>query len=811
MRVAARTAETREQTAKSPSDNKVIHQTANTNTSPGLQFRIVAFYSLLLSGILAITFLVVTLASYQIAQNQMREELVVGRRVFMQLLDQQQQQLLQSATVLTADFGLLEALSVSDAATLRSALLNHSGRIEADLMVLFDLELHVRADTLKSSDHPDNNSLIGMIGSGENFTAVTDVVKSNGKLYQVVVVPVLAPEPIAWIAMGFLIDEQLAARLKAITGLDVSFVADQQLLVSTLDSGLRAEVEAEVQRLPGHVRLSGVVREVAGFSTLIHRVSGSPYSEDLVVLQRSPTEAMAQFVPVRITLATLSFGALVLTIFGSVLIARRIIRPINNLAVAADLIQNGNYELEIEIEDIDEIGRLGASLQHMVSAIADREAKIKRLAFEDPSTGLPNRALFVRELDQFIKVCRRGGMTFSVVFLEVDRFKQINETLGYDAGDAVLRYVADLLPECVRESDIVACLGGELFAILLAMNTAEYVNSVTGRIEATSLRPYYFCDQPVDVSFSVGIAHYPEHATDAESLLRKSDVALEKAKRDRLGIAVYHAEHEQRHQDHLHLSGELREAVDKNQFCLYFQPKLHLQSQCVTAVESLIRWQHPVKGMIPPDHFIPFAEHTGAIRMLTAWVIEAATQQVRQWQARGLTVQVSINVSARDLLNPELPTIVERAVVKNRIRAESLCIEITESALMEDPATALATVTQLAGLGISLSIDDYGTGYSSLAYLKNLPVAELKIDREFISNMNDRPEDRAIVRSTIELAHDLNLEVVAEGVENESVINELHALGCDLVQGYFIAKPMPASEFEGWLAQNYKPARQVLL
>jgi predicted signal transduction protein with EAL and GGDEF domain len=346
-------------------------------------------------------------------------------------------------------------------------------------------------------------------------------------------------------------------------------------------------------------------------------------------------------------------------------------------------------------------------------------------------------------------------------------------------------------------------LGGDEFGVLVTANESaaepESVLALTERIIATLEQPILYEEQPIDVSASIGIAMFPDHASDTETLLRNADIAMYVAKADRSGFAIYDPHFDTTQQEHLSLLSELRRAIDQDQLQLYYQPKVTLASSSVTAAEALIRWNHPTRGLVPPAMFIPFAELTGYIKVLSRWVLEAAVRQCAAWRRDGFDIHVSVNVSARDLMSRELPEFVAELLARHEVPASSLGLEITESALMQDPALAQKVLQRLAEIGLQLSIDDYGTGYSSLSYIMRLPVNELKIDRSLVSHMAENSDQATIVRSTIELGHNLGLSVVAEGVETAEGYALLRSLGCDSVQGYFISPPLPADAFCGWI------------
>ena len=356
--------------------------------------------------------------------------------------------------------------------------------------------------------------------------------------------------------------------------------------------------------------------------------------------------------------------------------------------------------------------------------------------------------------------------------------------------------------KALRDSDVVARLGGDEFAILLATGSSEHAMRVVAeKIHKALEDPLVIEGQSMDIAASIGIACFPEHGDDANALMRAADVAMYAAKRGKIGFAVYDPAHDERRQEFLTLLGELRRAVEAGELVLHYQPKMNLVENRVTSVEALVRWRHPQRGFVPPSEFIPFAEQTGYIGAITRWVLTRAIQQAGDWHRAGLGIRMSVNISARDLRTEDsLVQYVWAALIAAELPPGMLCLEITESGLMDDPRSSQATLRKLRDLGIMTSIDDYGTGYSSLAYIKQLAVNELKIDRTFVAGMEADQRNAAIVHSTIELGHNLGLTVVAEGVETDHEVAELRRFGCDIAQGYHFARPMTAEALESWLS-----------
>jgi diguanylate cyclase len=420
-------------------------------------------------------------------------------------------------------------------------------------------------------------------------------------------------------------------------------------------------------------------------------------------------------------------------------------------------------------------------------------------ALHDPLTGLPNRELFGDRVEQAIRASDRGLQPASLLLLDLDRFKDVNDTLGHHHGDLLLREVAARLTGTLRAVDTVARLGGDEFAVLLPDATADGAAAVAQKVRAALHQPLTLDGLGLDLDASIGIAVYPDHGGDAAELLQHADVAMYAAKQTHAGFVVYDPAVDQHSPRRLALLGGLRRAVERDELVLHYQPKADLHTGQVLGAEALVRWQHPAHGLLGPGEFVPLAERTGLIHPLTRWVLDAALRQAAAWRQAGHHLSISVNVSTRSLLDREFPDQVADRLTAWQVPATSLVLEVTESAVMADPALALEILGRLHALGVGLALDDFGTGYSSMAYLKALPVDELKVDRSFVGQMATSTSDAVIVRSTIDLGHNLGLHVVAEGVENQATWEELAALGCDTAQGYHLGRPMPADELEQWL------------
>jgi diguanylate cyclase (GGDEF)-like protein len=460
---------------------------------------------------------------------------------------------------------------------------------------------------------------------------------------------------------------------------------------------------------------------------------------------------------------------------------------------------------------------LWATLFRIVKKASQRlqrqAAENKHLAMHDALTDLPNRTLFHDRIDQAILTAERENTSLGVLIIDVDRFKEVNDTLGHRSGDLLLQQIGTRLQATVRESDTVARLGGDEFGVLLPkVADRRSVANVAEKVRKELERSFIVKGLALDVEASLGIALYPEHGADADTLIQHADVAMYAAKQAHSHFEFYAVKHDQYSPARLALLGELRRALQEGELVLHFQPKADVRSAEIKGVEALVRWQHPSRNLLMPMEFVPLAEHTGLMRPFTLHVLDGALRQCDEWRQEGLRLRMAVNLSVRNLQDEQFPEDVARLLGKWGIPARWLELEITESAVMTDPTRAMAILDRLSFMGVRLSLDDFGTGHSSLSYLQRLPVNEVKIDRSFVMNMATDENDATIVRATIDLGRNLGLETVAEGVETPEIWSQLESLGCDMAQGYYLSRPVPASELWTWMesrATQVVPVRGV--
>ena len=787
--------------------------------SRGLQTRIVVAFVALLCTLQIAAFAIVHVTGATTTEENLAHELITGERVFNRVLDQSADQLAQGARILSSDFAFREAIASNDRATITSALANHGARIKADVMLLVGLDQKVIADTLPDTMAGQAFSLSRQLGTAEAKGSAAAMVQFGGAIYQIVIVPVLAPVPIAWVVVGHLIDDEDARDLAQLTGLQVSFVsrdgdARWHMEGSTLPTALRLPLIAALTRLK--IAHATGARTVAlngdDYMTLASSNGTAGDGRVIAVLQRPLTEALRPFNQLQQQLLIVSVFALLLAIASSLLIARGIAKPVQALAAFARRVASGEYNDALDIRRHDEIGDLAIAFDHMRAAITDRETRIMDLAYRDALTGLPNRVLFSDRLQQAIATSRRLRRPLTVVMLDLDRFKYVNDSLGHQGGDVLLVEVGRRLQQVIRrQSDTLARMGGDEFAVLLPTEDARDVMGVVRTLQQCLETPITVDGHQVDARASLGIATFPEHGEDLITLLRHADSAMYLAKRHNTGFAIYDPHYDEDSRERLSLMSELRQAVEHDELTLYYQPKIDLATPDQLHVECLVRWIHATRGFVAPDQFIPFAEQTGYISVITEWVLRHGLTQLRRWRDAGLDIHLSINISTRDLMNAQFPSLLSGLLQTAGCLADWIVLELTETSLLDDPGHAQQNVDQLHAQGCRISIDDFGTGYSSLAYLKRLRVDELKIDKSFVMGMGNDPNDAMIVRSTIELGHNMGLKVVAEGVETEAALRQLEAMGCDLAQGYLMSRPLPAHELTRWMNESAwvgrRPAR----
>lgn len=540
-------------------------------------------------------------------------------------------------------------------------------------------------------------------------------------------------------------------------------------------------------------------------------VQSNLYEPALLLAVVSDTQALNQ--QLQRTRYVVMFGAGLVTLCAVLLalyvFQRSTLKPLGALTQQLRLVQKDRSHLgeQVDVSGNVELQELATNFNEMTTELKTLYSSLENVAFTDPLTNLPNRTLFHDRMAQLVGLCQRTEVKFAVFMMDLDRFKEVNDTLGHQVGDLLLQQVATRLENVLRKSDSVARVGGETVArlggdefaaILPTIATERDAMNVAQRIQFAMERPVVVAEHSLTVSISVGIVIFPIHGNEGSTLLQRADIAMYQAKHNHQGFAFYDSKQDHHSLSQLTMVSDLRKAMEKNQLLMHFQPKIDIRTGRLCGAEALVRWQHPDRGFMPPDSFIPVAEQSGFIVPLTAWVLNESIKECAQWHRRGVQIPVAVNLSVRNLHDPKITDVILKTLRRNDLPTSALIIELTETAVMTDSNRALSILLALAEEGVKVSVDDFGTGYSSLANLKKLPVHEIKIDRSFVIDMNENNNESVIVRSTIDLAHNMNMSVTAEGVETEFTWSLLRSYGCDMAQGFFLARPMPGKDFIAW-------------
>jgi len=703
------------------------------------------------------------------------EQLRSGGSVAQQLIQFRANELGAAVAVLAADFGLHAAVANGDGATMLSAARNHAARIGADLMLLTDAQGNVLTSWPQHLSAHDAQLLRRLVAEESAAPARAHFILLGNKAYQLILAPMRAPVTIGWAAMGFAVDDQLASRIRDLVGVGVSF-----LTVGADGARSLATAPPHVEAVRGEPYLT--------FSEPLDAASGS----FVLRLQKPMSGVLTPYYEVRNALLAIGGLALLLATFVALLLGRGATRPLGELVRAARRIQAGAYDTAVEASGAEEFRSLAATFNAMQQDIAEREARITHDAYHDPLTGLANRAFAERSLDALLAESPR--VLAALIVLDVRNVREINASLGHHVGDDALREVARRLSQNVGSRDLVARLAANQFLVVARDCSPDRAVLLAEQLAGAVRSGFHLPAVSLELHVGAGVCCSPLHGSATTELLRRVQIALEDAEETRTRVALYREGRDGEHRRRLALAGDLRRAIDSDELSLVYQPKVSVATRSVSSLEALVRWTHPELGSISPAEFVPIAERTGSSRRLTSWVLAAAIRQIAEWRRAGIALDVAVNLSAADILDPLLGEEIRGTLRASGVDPSSLALEITESAVMRDAPLAAQHMQLLRIEGVRFAIDDYGTGYSSLSHLSRLPVDELKIDRSFMMHAHERRDDETIVRSTIELAHSMGLKVVAEGVEDPKGWNLLRRLGCDFAQGYLISRPLPVAD-----------------
>jgi diguanylate cyclase (GGDEF)-like protein len=773
----------------------------------------VSFRSRLLASfvfLIGFSLLTTTWAVLRAVDNNARananRELLVAQRVFETLLDENSRQLTDRTALLADDFGFRQAIATNEDDTVISTLANHGERISADMIFLMSPAGEVLIGT-----HDLSESLLDL---RQQMTSLqqpfNDLTIAEGQPFQLVMVPVKAPELIAWVGVGFVMDVQLINSFKEITKADVSLLYQgssdsSSLSLSTLTFAQNrknnegATFEENLVGFTDALTIDGWLNQQ---SSMLDRGN----QKMTLVLSVSLQEAIGAYNKLQAQMLTIAAIILLLAVIASVFIAGTVTQPIGSLMKAARRIALGDYEQRLAISGKTEFSELGETLNQMQADIQEREQRISFQAQHDMLTGLPNRHFLAELFQERMAVYSSDPMntsqlTFMAILIKITNFDSLSDVYGNSLTDRVLKLAANRLSNSVRKGDTVGSIATDELLVFSKHDNESSKQELTDYL--TELFSKSFHENEIEITFDIrlGVVMCPFQADSFEDVLRRSNIALNQARLENVACQFFDVGMEEQYLRTLRVTQRLQHAIAEQKFTLLFQPQYDLKHQKIHSAEALIRWHDEELGQMFPDEFIPLAESSGDITLITDWVFDEALAQLNRWHAAGFELGVSINLSAKDILKDDFIDRVVNMIKSQDIDPSLLMLEVTESAFVEDMEHALLNLKRLYDAGAQLAMDDFGTGFSSLAQLKVMPVHELKIDKSFVLKLDNDLDDQKIVRSTIEMAHHLGLSVIAEGVENSSSLELLKNMHCDAIQGYFLSKPMSSEDLTTWLSE----------
>ena len=766
-----------------------------------LQNKIFLFFVLLLLMVQAIAFWTLYNGNKNQEAAEINNRLTTAKTIFTELFDRRLAYLSAFAETAAKDYGLKEVFN-EDTRSLLFALNNHRKRIDADLAMTVSsdgiingqLQRYFVNDSDKVRQGTERNSAFRFpdwleTGQAAHLYMIDDA------LYQLSISPVtVGTKTLGWVAFGFQIDHRLADEFISITGLDTDFILKDDGTWRLISLSQHSANHTDTLNLAVQVIENKTPDKYISTYSLI---TGFDQQELGVAMHGLRANFVALLQEQWLKLLMLAVLTLLVSLASAYVISASISKPIKRLVTQAKAIASGDYQQTVTLNDKNEIGQLADEFNHMQSAVLQREEEIMHLADHDPLTDLPNRNM----LNKVLKKLTEQQQHFLILHLNLSRLKDVNDTLGHDVGDEVIKELAKRLQNLCQVTNfkLLVHLGADEFILLTEhLDVDETIAQLHSELESA----FDYQGISLQLQVRVGVAAYPEHSTDAKLVLQMADTALHHTRETGKLSQLYHPDLDVNTVERLSLINDLKQAIPAGELELHFQPKMCLKTKVVTHVEALVRWQHPSLGMIPPDDFIHIAEQTGQIKALTRWVFTTALAQFNTWRTLGINLNIAVNIAAKNLKEADFHQFICQSLMSANVPAEKVTLEVTESSVVEDPESAIKLLSEFKSHGMKISIDDYGTGYSSLAQLKQLPVHELKIDKSFIQRLEHDEDDQIIVRSTIELAHNMGLHVVAEGIEDEFSLNWLAEHHCELAQGYYISKPKPATELTSWLLEQ---------
>lgn len=760
--------------------------------------------ALLLLVVIGTVYFAVKAATVTAASDQAEDQLKNGTRVFERFIDFRARRIQYGLNWLTNDPDFRESVIDGRPQEIEHALETFEPSLRGSDLFVLDLQGKIIISTLASLPPGQTFPYAHALSQARRGSQIKLIGVLDERPFMMVQGVVLAPLPVMRVVSAMPMDEVFAQELRTLSNLEVSFLGVKDGRSGPLASTQPEAMDESLVRFlrdnpPGPLthfsefagkRFLGQLLQLAN--------SGDPANGQVMALLQSPLDQTLQaFTSLDRKFLWISLAALLASLLGALWLAREVSRPVSLLAAAAQRIGRGDYSTPVVLKRRDELGFLARAFNAMQTGIAVREQQLAHNALHDPLTGLPNRALAMERLGSAI-TARRSVV---LIYLGIENYRLISESSGPQGLELIMLKTTHALIEALPESSTAARITGNEFLLLLENTQVDAGVAMADHLYGVLSQPLNIDGHDVQLDVCMGISVYPTHGQTAEELMARAAIARSDAAALTGYLQIYQQDRDLAHQRQIQLIRDLRHAASDGELFIQYQPKLDLRSGHVSQAEALLRWQHPLFGVVSPAEFIPLAERSGSMKLLTDWVIEASIRQLAEWNRRGLHLQLSINISADDLRGDCLAPQVQALLAQYQVEAQQLIFEITESAVMHDPEHSLAVLRGLRDCGISLSVDDFGTGYSSLAHLKRLPVQELKIDQSFVRNLDEASEDAVIVRSTIEMSHNLGLKVVAEGVEYPHSLDLLKRWQCDTAQGYLISRPLDAEAFESWLSE----------
>ncbi|NVK26311.1 MAG: EAL domain-containing protein [Gammaproteobacteria bacterium] len=770
-----------------------------------LQSKILILFIFLLVVVQSVSFYSTYRASQKLESTHLSNRIKNAIDVFQTQINSRRYYLSAFAETAAKDYGLKSILQ-EDQKSILVALNNHRKRINSDLALAIDEQGVVFAQLETYTNSNDKEKV--RVGSlqGKSFLTNRDTIDDNdsqlvlldNKLYQLSLAPLKSgARNIGWLGFGYLIDEELATELAALTEVHIAFVVKSDNQSQVLSSSITSQYPTNSPFFDG-------LLDKTENSYIYHESPiGMVDSQQIVTLLFKSKADVLETVGVQWPrLALLVLLTVVLSVLSAVAIAKSITNPIRKLIRQVKEVTAGNYDSDVTVDGSVEIKQLSDDFNQMTKAIVLREETISFQAFHDALTHLPNRNALLNELIN-LERHNKDYVVIQLCFLDAEH---ITDTLGYKIGDQIIQHVAQRVTKTSVESKNYH-LGREHFVLIVEDQDVDHVlNTLLSEVSIQC----EFDNISLHIQYVAGVAVSKLHRGDNPSeLLQKTNVALQHAKKHKRLYQVYEPQFDTNALERLFLSNNLKNAIESDELVLFYQPKLNLETMTISHVEALVRWEHPERGLIPPDSFISIAEQTGQMPALTRWVTKQAVTQYNIWQQQGLDISIAINIAPENILDNAYPDFVIDLKKTHNLSDDAITLEVTEDAIVEEPEIAHKVLIYLREHGFKLSIDDFGTGYSSLGQLKLLPVQELKVDRSFVQNLAVDESDQIIVQSTVELAHNLGLSVVAEGIEDETALTWLKKLGCEFAQGYFISKPLPPHLFDKWVANSLYDIRKT--